>query len=295
MILSPRDGQTPVNVEQEAQRLADALESLVSAIDSLSPQARSGVAALLGAHVASNMGTPTRTDLLVQGSPVQQAQPQPASAASSAQSLTAQTARNARAIMTREALMRATQNLVVEKGYGATTTADIVKTAGVSKGTLYTYFASKEDAYFAGLMAAHESRSHPQARLDTAEEALASLRKSFLPDGSSNRLRAVLGAVELSLFLLRHPEHRDRAKPILASGQLIAAEVVHLARTGEKGEPDQRSNDIAFILGALHSSGVATGAIVGSEVHEQVRRIVEQLIPEAGAQSESEGPLLHGD
>jgi len=44
-------------------------------------------------------------------------------------------------------LLAAALDLFVERGFAATRLDDVAKAAGVSKGTLYLYFSSKEDLF----------------------------------------------------------------------------------------------------------------------------------------------------
>ena len=44
-------------------------------------------------------------------------------------------------------LLSAALDLFVEKGYAATRVEEVARRAGVSKGTLFLYFASKEDLF----------------------------------------------------------------------------------------------------------------------------------------------------
>jgi AcrR family transcriptional regulator len=51
--------------------------------------------------------------------------------------------RRAQALETRRAVLRAAHDLFVEQGYGATTIADVARTAGVSPETIYATFKNK--------------------------------------------------------------------------------------------------------------------------------------------------------
>jgi AcrR family transcriptional regulator len=51
--------------------------------------------------------------------------------------------------LTRAKLLAAARDVFREQGYDATTTADVVAAAGVSRGTFYLYFRGKQDVYVA--------------------------------------------------------------------------------------------------------------------------------------------------
>ena len=53
------------------------------------------------------------------------------------------------ALETKQKLMKAAQKLICEKGLNDTSVEQITETAGVSKGTFYTYFKKKEDIVLA--------------------------------------------------------------------------------------------------------------------------------------------------
>ena len=55
------------------------------------------------------------------------------------------TNRQVRAIETRKKIVNAAKGLIAEKGFEDTSIDDIVKVAGVSTGSFYTYFKKKED------------------------------------------------------------------------------------------------------------------------------------------------------
>lgn len=80
-------------------------------------------------------------------------------------------------------LLAAALDLFVEKGYAGTRLDDVAARAGVSKGTLYLYFANKEDLFKA---VARENIVTPLA-------AAAGVARDF-DGGSADLLRAVIGA-----------------------------------------------------------------------------------------------------
>ncbi len=55
------------------------------------------------------------------------------------------TNRQVRAAETRKKILKAAKALIAEKGFEDTSIDDIVKKAGVSTGSFYTYFKKKED------------------------------------------------------------------------------------------------------------------------------------------------------
>jgi AcrR family transcriptional regulator len=86
---------------------------------------------------------------------------------------------------TREALLKATAQLLGQRGYAPCTTNDIAKRAGVSIGSLYEYFANK-DAIVHALVDEH---------LTAAEQLFSTRASELMKDASTRPLRSVLGAM----------------------------------------------------------------------------------------------------
>jgi AcrR family transcriptional regulator len=81
---------------------------------------------------------------------------------------------------TREALARAGIELFVERGYDATTLAEIAEAAGVSTRTIFAYFPSKEDILFAGFQTMREALARTLAERPGGKDALTTLRDFIL-------------------------------------------------------------------------------------------------------------------
>jgi AcrR family transcriptional regulator len=108
-------------------------------------------------------------------------------------------ARQARARATVEHILEATARVLVSRGYAAATTNHIAARAGVSIGTLYEYFSSKQ-ALVAALVGRH---------LDEAEQRLAELadRVALGTPSLDDAVRAIVSAM-LDLHATRPRLHR---------------------------------------------------------------------------------------
>src|SRR5436309_16139985 len=82
---------------------------------------------------------------------------------------------------TREALARAGMELFVERGYDATTLAEIAEAAGVSTRTIFAYFPSKEDILFASFQTMRDALARRLADRPGGKDALTTLRTSSSP------------------------------------------------------------------------------------------------------------------
>ncbi|GAA2607647.1 MULTISPECIES: ScbR family autoregulator-binding transcription factor [Streptomyces] len=77
-------------------------------------------------------------------------------------------AQQERAIRTRRAVLEAAATVFAEQGYTAATVADILKTAGVTKGALYFHFDSKE-ALAKGVLEVQADRPLPEQEVKLQE------------------------------------------------------------------------------------------------------------------------------
>jgi len=89
---------------------------------------------------------------------------------------------------TREALARAGMELFVERGYDATTLAEIAEAAGVSTRTIFAYFPSKEDILFAGFQTMREALALRLADRPGGKDALTTLRDFILSGNTKTEL-----------------------------------------------------------------------------------------------------------
>lgn len=78
---------------------------------------------------------------------------------------------------TREALARAGIELFVQRGYDATTLAEIAEAAGVSTRTIFAYFPSKEDILFASFQTMREALARALSERPGGKDALTTLRE----------------------------------------------------------------------------------------------------------------------
>jgi AcrR family transcriptional regulator len=157
---------------------------------------------------------------------------------------------------TRQALASAAMRLFAERGYEATTVADIAAAAEVSTRTFFAYFPSKEDVFFAGT----------RERLDLVRQAFAA-HAADLPPLSAMRatLDQIIETASGDLFapdrdtrlrlLMERPELRARGTQLLFSAHQVLADAV---RAGAPG---------LDAYGAVAAAGAAIGAMVAVVLH----------------------------
>lgn len=132
----------------------------------------------------------------------------------------------------RDRLQQAALELYVERGYDATTVAEIAQRAGLTERTFFRYFTDKREVLFFGgqilqdtvvaAVAAAPARVAPIEAAQTGIEAAATMMKDWHPH--SRRRNAVVGS---------HPELRERELIKMAT---LAAAIADTLRERGAGE-----------------------------------------------------------
>lgn len=152
----------------------------------------------------------------------------------------------ARSRLTVEALVEATAQVLVARGYEGTTTDAVAERAGVSIGTLYQYFPNKE-AIIAALI-----RSHVEEILATVRGALAGPQHASLEKTVEALVHASIEAHQINpaLHKILYEQVPREAYPDEAldvSGELQSM-IEGFLQEKASGLPRQRLRMIAFIL-----------------------------------------------
>src|ERR687891_310395 len=100
---------------------------------------------------------------------------------------------------TREAIHRAAMRLFAERGFDATTIADIAAAADISPRTFFSYFPSKEEAVFAKFEPAFESFDRAMRERPPGTDALVAMREWIL--GMATEFTGDIEAVKLEARL----------------------------------------------------------------------------------------------
>ncbi len=155
----------------------------------------------------------------------------------------------------RETLAEAACELFLERGYDATSVADITQRAGVSRSSFFNYFASKSDVLWSGL----------DARISRASDALVALGS----EGDGTAVRDILREIvrdfapdPLALAL------RNRAAMGLED-ELIRDTGVRQVRLGSAISDAARAAGMgvihADIVGAAHAAALLSSLRVWAE------------------------------
>ena len=111
----------------------------------------------------------------------------------------------------REELLRAATRVFAKRGYRAASISDIIKAAGVARGTFYLYFRSKQDILFAVIDDLREQQKAFIAQLSQQEGSVAR------PDPREQARQGFLA------WLRFYDQRRDALKILLREANLIDA------------------------------------------------------------------------
>lgn len=126
---------------------------------------------------------------------------------------------------TREALVEAALRLFAERGFEATTVADIAEAAEVSPRTFFTYFPSKEDVLFARRQDRIERIRDALAKRAPDESFLDALRRAAHDIIADPSFRTDEQRIHMQL-IASHPDLAARAlRDLLVAEQEVAAAI----------------------------------------------------------------------
>lgn len=162
------------------------------------------------------------------------------------------TKREERKKTTRERLLVAAAHCFAEKGYSSCSVADIVSRAGVSQGTLYTHFKSKEDLFTTMIRAEHR-----QGADKVHEAALAGGYLNGIINALSECIREVGGPVDHRLWteILAVAAREESVRTAFLAGDMAMRKqfVALLKKAADAGEIDASFdlNAVSILLYAL--------------------------------------------
>jgi AcrR family transcriptional regulator len=194
--------------------------------------------------------------------------------------------RERKKLQTRQQIFEAASRLFQEHGFDAVTVAEVAREADVSEVTVFNYFPTKEDLFFAGMEFFEEELLRAVRERSPGQSALAAFRRRLLD--SSARLADEEAAKQIA----------KSARTIAASPSLRTRELETVARyTGllrenlaeEVGEPagDVESMGVASALMGVHRTLVAhvrgrvlagaRGRQLEADFRKQTRRLFDRL------------------
>ncbi|MHC1563194.1 TetR/AcrR family transcriptional regulator [Actinomycetospora sp. C-140] len=191
---------------------------------------------------------------------------------------------------TRESLLTAARRVFAERGYGPASVEEIARTAGVSVGSVYVHFASKE-ALFTALV---EEQTSADVAAKAAlvqgdpEETFAALDR-MVGEIADSREEALLDA-EVWLYAVRHPEFAGRLADHEVRLARFATEL--LSRNWDEVDPAVRTavRDDEFVVAAaaLHHGLIRLRRVLGedavpTDLFSRVLRLLLRMPPASSA------------
>jgi AcrR family transcriptional regulator len=170
---------------------------------------------------------------------------------------------------TREAIHRAAMKLFAERGFDATTIADIAAAADIAPRTFFAYFPTKEDAVFAKFEDAFQSFDRAMSERQPGTNALEALRDWIVGVASE-----FMGDVETAKLEAR----LRRESPAVA-----ASDLRHV-RQFERRLAEAVAEDFGEPADALRPRLVAAAAIAALQVSSDKADAVFEHDPERAAQ-----------
>ncbi|MFF7457696.1 ScbR family autoregulator-binding transcription factor [Kitasatospora sp. NPDC008115] len=165
-------------------------------------------------------------------------------------------ARQARALATRQTVLRAAAEVFDERGYAGATMAEILERAGVTKGALYFHFPSKEELALAVIESQGGWLATWQPSSGSPMQTVIDLGYAFAHALLDDPL--LRGAIRLTI------EHGSFTQPQIGAYQGwtdAARELLEQAREAGELHPGVRPATAA---------GVITGAVTGIQLSSQV-------------------------
>jgi AcrR family transcriptional regulator len=133
--------------------------------------------------------------------------------------------RERKKVRTRQALVEAALRLFAERGFEATTVADIAEAADVSPRTFFTYFPAKEEVLFAGTQDRLERVRAALAERAPGESFLDALRRAARDVLAQPTFQAEGQRTHMQLFAANPALAARALQDLLAAEQEVAAAV----------------------------------------------------------------------
>lgn len=167
--------------------------------------------------------------------------------------------REAKKILTRNRIMEAALNLFHEKGYEATTIAEITSNAGVAKGTFFNYYESKEAII-------NELQHHFfKAELRELHESIPTEIAPILIELSLKFAQNITHSkkVQAAIFagILNNEKSRQLHDQTIHDARIILTPLFHMARQNREIESELTDEQLASVAIDAYIGAVFTWSI----------------------------------
>jgi TetR/AcrR family fatty acid metabolism transcriptional regulator len=163
-------------------------------------------------------------------------------------------------------ILEAARKVFADRGFHEATVDDIAEAAGVAKGTVYLYYESKRDVYFAalkfGIAQMYSSLLRELKKVCTPEEKLRALIAAKLAYFDENRDFFKIYYSELGNIPSAHPGGIDKELKALYQEQARLVEAILKEGARKKVIRNLRTEQTAFAISDI-IRGVVTHRILG--------------------------------
>src|SRR3989442_12584793 len=157
-------------------------------------------------------------------------------------------------------ILEAARKVFAKKGFHDATVDDIADTAGVAKGTVYLYYESKRDVYFAalkfGIGQMYSLLLDELNKITTPEEKLKALIAANLEYFDENRDFFKIYYSELGNIPTTHPAGMDNEFQLLSQEQARLVEAILKEGSRKKAIRSLRTEQAAFAISEIIRGGV---------------------------------------
>jgi AcrR family transcriptional regulator len=180
-------------------------------------------------------------------------------------------------------ILEAARKVFANRGFHEATVEDIAEAAGVAKGTVYLYYESKRDVYFAalkfGIAQMYSSLLHEVKKVSAPEEKLKALIAAKLAYFDENRDFFKIYYSELGNIPSAHPGGIDSEFKALYQEQARLVEAILKEGARKKVVRNLRTEQTAFAISDI-IRGVVTHRILGwskSKLNQDVDFIFDMI------------------
>jgi AcrR family transcriptional regulator len=180
-------------------------------------------------------------------------------------------------------ILEAARKVFADRGFHEATVEDIAEAAGVAKGTVYLYYESKRDIYFAalkfGIAQMYSSLLQELKKVSTPEEKLKALIAAKLVYFDENRDFFKIYYSELGNIPSAHPGGIDSEFKALYQEQARLVESILKEGARKKVIRNLRTEQAAFAISDI-LRGVVTHRILGwskSKLNQDVEFIFDMV------------------
>lgn len=184
---------------------------------------------------------------------------------------------------TRNLLLDAAEELIVQEGLGEASLGDIADTVGYTRGAIYSQFGSKEGMFLAVI------ERHRQRFLDGFTDVLASFHRFEDLDvdelaarwhqlSSTDAERAATLEYELTLFLMRNPQARQRVAA--QRKETVRWLTDYITRTFDRMGATLRmpATDLARVILATNDGITLNSHVEGEDLYRPFLQLVTSAI-----------------